>query len=394
MPATTALEFLEELNIDEIMEDLQDIRKTDPRLVQLSRMNFVEMDNSQLLGRRQKRVQIAPLISTNARSPVFRAQQFSAQSGNLGKIKLGTQWSEEEMEEWLDLVQSPVRDPDGVLARGMVEDAIADHLEGIRKQQNWLATAMALDGQVGTSSYNRFGFFLDGISWSRYSDLKVTVTPWTNHTDADPIADLWMMKELRMEKYGKDTNRATMPSAAFRHAIQCDKYKARTGNYLSPTMTYEQMPGVMTDFQMNLFQQIAGIRVVFDDARWENERDDKVWESNRFLPLNPTTPVILDDSNDDNNNGVHFMGVGTPMEGRMREVIGGRTSDTNRIGGPAGPVRRIISYGYLPEKLDPPTLTVFSATKSMPQLRDRASNGVLYVGPMTETYAVTDYVPE
>lgn len=386
--ASSALDYLRDLRIDEIMEDMQDVRVLPGKTIFLDRLAEKPAANSQLMAKHQGRVQIAPMIAVGAKAPVYKSQRFTVESNTLGKIKYGTHFSEDEMEEWLDLIETPIKDPQGILAGGMIREAVKLQYLGIRQQMEWLAVAMQLDGQLGTSAYSRLGYFLEGVTWGRYGDLKITVTvPWqANPTTATPINDMLAAKQLRTEKYGRMTNRATMGTDTFRAVINTTEYQNKARQFLAPNVSYANIPLVNNQQNRDILGLVLeGMEVVLTDARYWNEDDSGGWSNQRYLPNTPTAPVILDDSSDDGMGEVQDFGVGMPMESRMRE-IGAPEGNSTIIGGPGGPVNRPISYAAVPPNMDPVGLTIFSAMKGFPRLFQRDSNAVLYVGPVTSLY--------
>jgi Phage major capsid protein E len=386
--ASSALDYLRDLRIDEIMEDMQDVRVLPGKLTFLDRLEEVPAANSQLIAKHQGRVQIAPMIAVGAKAPVYKSQRFTVESNTLGKIKYGTHFSEDEMEEWLDLLENPIKDPEGILAGGMIRNTVKTQLLGIRQQMEWLAVAMALDGQLGTSSYSRVGYFLEGVTWGRYADLKATVAiPWqANPTTATPINDILSMKQLRKEKYGRNTNRVTMGTSTFRAVINTTEYQNKARQFLAPNVSYINIPLVNNQQNRDILGLVLeGMELDLYDGRYWNEDDSGTWSNQRFFPNIPTAPVVLDDSTDDGDPTVQDFGIGMPMESRMGS-IGAPEGNSMIIGGPSGAVNRAISYAAVPPSMDPVGLTIFSAMKCFPRLYQRDSNAVLYVGPVTDTY--------
>lgn len=386
--ASSALDYLRDLRIDEIMEDMQDIRVLPGKLTFLDRLMKTPAPNSQLVAKHQGRVQIAPMIAVGAKAPIYKSQRFTVESNTLGKIKFGTHFSEDEMEEWLDLIDTSMKDPGSVLAGGMIRNTVKTQMMGILQQMEWLAVAMQLDGQLGTSSYSRVGYFLEGVTWGRYSDLKATPTiPWqANPTTATPINDILAMKQLRAEKYGRVTNRITMRTSVFRAIINTTEYQNKARQFLAPNVSYVNIPLVNNAQNRDLLGLVLeGMELVLTDTRYWNEDDSGTWSNQAYLPTTTTAPVILDDSSDDGMGDVQDFGVGMPMESRMRE-IGAPEGNSMIIGGPSGPVNRMISYAAVPPSMDPVGLTIFSAMKGFPRLYQRDSNAVLYVGPVTDLY--------
>lgn len=393
--ASTALDYLRNLRIDEIAEDFQDVRTLPGDLVFLNRLNRVPAANSELMAKHQGRVQIAPMIATNARAPVFKADKYRVESNDLGKIKYGTHFSEDEMTEWMALQDSRIKDPQGILAGGMVPKVVMKQLKGIEQQMEWLAVAMTLDGQLGSGRYNRFGYFMEDVSWGRYPDLKSNfpIALEANPTTCKPIDYILAMKQRRKEKYGKETNRITLGTSTLRAIYATTEYQTKAKPFLPVQIDYGSLP--LTDNPRNrdlLKMVLEGMEVVTYDTRFWNETDAGTWSSSRFWPNTPTAPIVLDDSADDRVEEVHDFGVGMALEGMMGSMGAGPGGQI--IGGPGGGANRIVSYGYIKPDLDPPGLTVYSVMKGFPRLFDRASNAVLYVGPITELIDVDDDIED
>jgi hypothetical protein len=391
---TTATDYLRDLRIDTIMEDLIDVRNIMPgNLLFYNRLKEVPADNRQLIAKHQGRVQIAPMIATNAKAPVFKADKFTVETNTLGKIKFGTHWAEDEMEDLIELINSPIRDPQGILAGGMVANVVKKQLMGIRMQQEFLSVAMALDGQFGTGAYSRFGFILEGVSWGRYTDLKRTVSiPWyANPTTATPVNDILTAKQYWVERYGRTATRITMATQSFRDMIATTEFQNKVRMYLAPNVSYINIPQVVSPQQRDLARSVLdGMEIVLYDSRFETQNDDLSWSRFRYMPLSPNAPVILDDKMDDKNADVQDFGMGTAMESRLASA---RENNGTVIGElPAG-VTRPISYAVVPQDLDPVGLTVFSVAKCFPRLYQRDSNVVLNVGPTVDLVPSTDFSP-
>lgn len=392
MPAA-AFDFIRQLNVDRIVADFQDKRQAPATLVFLNRLNQVPASNRQLLARYQGRVQIADMIATNAKAPVYKAQKFRMESNTLGKIKIGTEWTEDEMEELLDLAQSPAQDPDGLLAKNMIRKAVLDQVLGIEQRMEWLAVAMALDGAYSSSTYNRLGFSMSGATWGMPSDLKVTLaTPWTNPSAATPIDDILAMIRLRRERYGRETNRITLPLDALRAATRTVEFTTKVNNQMPANFNYANTSQFDDAYRKEVFGRLCNCEVVLYDSRYWSEGDDGTRTSYRFLPLSPQCPVILDDKANDRDDSVADFGVGTPMESRMSELLPNEGTGGTIVGSlPAG-VNRIVSYPVVDPRLDPPGLTIFSAAKCFPRKYDPFANSVLFVGNISETIPTTDIV--
>jgi hypothetical protein len=390
--ASTALDYLRNLRIDEIMEDTQDKRVLPGNLVFLNRLNRNPAANSELIAKHQGRVQIAPMIATNAKAPVFKADKYRVESNTLGKIKYGTSFDEDEMEEWMDLQRSAIRDPQGILGANRVSSTLMTQLKGIEHQMEWLAVAMALDGKLGSSTYNRFGYFLENVTWGRYDDLKADfpIALEANPTTCKPISYILAMKQRREEKYGEATNRMTLGTSTLRAIYLTTEYQTMAKPFLPVQIDYGSLP--TTDNKRNreiLSMVLEGMEVVTYDTRYWNETDSGTWSSTRFWPNTPTAPIELSDSAQDNTDEVADFGVGMAMEGMMAGM-GAGMGDSQVIGGPDGGKNRVISYGTVSPRLDPPGLTLYSVMKGFPRLYDRASNAVLYAGPITELLTVND----
>lgn len=398
MPASAA-DFLRELRVDEIMKELQDVRKLPQPLVFLNRLKQVPADNRELIAKQEMRVQIAPMIATNAKAPVFQAQRFHTESNTLGKIKYGTHMDEDQMESWLDLINSPIRDPQGILAGNTIRKMVADQQLGIWQRMEFLAIAMALDGQLSSAALNTFGFILNGVTWGRYSDLKITsAIPWEgNPATATPVDDILYARQYRRERYGKETKRITMPTQALRAMILTTNFQHYMQNRLPSFVTYSHEFSGDTAYQEKAVAMVLDMELVLYDGRFETQAEDGTWSTHRFVPMSTNCPIVLDDPADDMNASVQDFGMGMAMEGRLSELmgdVGAGARPTDFIVAPtAAGARRPISYAYIPGSMDPVGLTVFSVAKVFPRLYNRASNAVLNIGPLTDLIPVTDLSP-
>jgi hypothetical protein len=386
MPA--GFELLRDLRVDEIMQDIQDVRNLPGDLMFLGRLAQVPARNSQLVAKWMERVQIADFIATDAKAPLYKNGRFTLETNVLGKMKIGTIFTEEDMEELNDLtMNADLMDPQGVLRGDMVNRVVAKQLLGIRWRQESLAVAMAIDG----FSYNRLGISMSGVTWGMPTDLKSTVaTPWqANPTTATPITNILQMRQLRRERYGKETNRITMGTSVLRAIIATTEFSNMIRMFLAPNVSYANLPQVNSEYQRGLVGQLLDMEVVLYDSRYWSEDDAGNYTSARFLPLTPQAAVVLDDKAADRNGSIQDFGIGVAMESK---AAGGlpNSGGVNRM---AAGVNRAFSYTYLPPNLDPPNLTIYSAMKGFPRKYDRAATSVLFVGPVVDTIPVSDITP-
>lgn len=385
MPA--GFELLKNLNVDEVMMDLQDARNIPGELTFLNRLNQVPAKNSQLVAKWMERVQIADFISTDAKAPVYKNGRFTLETNVLGKMKIGTHFSEEDMEELRDLsANSTFMDPQGLIRGDMIRRVVAKHLQGLRWRQESLAVAMAIDG----FSYNRLGIVMNGVTWGMPADLKSTVAiPWTTSASATPITNILQMRQLRKERYGKETNRITMGTSVLRTIIATTEFSSMIRMYLAPNVSYANIPQVNSEYQRGLVAQLLDMEVVLYDSRYWSEDEAGNYTSSRFLPLLPSAAVILDDKSADRNGTIQDFGVGVALESSLAAAL----PNSGALGSPGMGMNRAFSYTYIPDNLDPPNLTVYSAMKGFPRKYDRAANSVLFVGPINDLIPVTDTVP-
>lgn len=386
MPA--GFELLRDLNVDEIIQDIQDVRNLPGDLMFLGRLAQVPARNSQLVAKWLERVQIADFIATDAKAPVYKNGRFTLETNVLGKMKIGTTFTEEDMEELNDLMMNAsFMDPDGILKGDMINRVVAKQLLGIRWRQESLAVAMAIDG----FSYNRLGITMNGVSWGMPSDLKSTVAvPWTDTVNAKPITNILQMRQLRKERYGKETNRITMGTSVLRTVIATAEFQAMIRMFLAPNVSYVNVPQVNSEYNRALVGQLLDMDVVLYDSRYWSEDDAGNYTSARFLPLTPSAAVVLDDKAADKNGSVQDFGIGVAMESKAAAGL----PNSGAVNRPGAGVNRAFSYTFIPPNLDPPNLTIYSAMKGFPRKYDRAATSVLFVGPITDLIPAEDITPQ
>jgi hypothetical protein len=412
MPAPSGNDFLGTLRVNEIRKDIQDVRTIPGALMFLNRLNRNPSLNRFLTAKWKGNLQIADLIAPNSPGVAYQAQRTYLEASNTQSSRIGTVWSADLVEEYYDIKAAVSSDPDGIYAQDIFQRTMMDHVIGTEWRMEWLAVAMATDGFYGTSSYNRLGFSLlssNGTTptWGMKPDMKSFVqTPLGNpdgsvNVSCPIITYIFNMIEIRRRRYGKDTNRITMPTAVKRAIQQTTEFKNDAVFQQAPFTTFQNitptnyplldqlLSGVLKGYG-NANQKAPDLEVVTYDSVYQTENGDGLpAQYVPFLPLAPEACIILDDSRNDRNDSVHDFAIGTTMESRADPLR--FSNGAVPAGLPAGKPGT-FSYFDMPSSMNPVSFGIWTTARMWPRKFDEVCESVLFVGPLTDPVPLTDIV--
>lgn len=408
MPPAAGNDFMTTLRINEIRKDIQDVRTIPGEMLFLNRLNMNPARNRDLLAKWKGNLQISDLIAPNSPAVPYEAQRLYLQTNNLQNMKMGTIWSADQVEEYYDIRASVTMDPDGIYATDLFRQTVMNQIKGTEWRKEWLAVAMATDGYYGTSNYNRLGYSLTSSNgttptWGMKPDMKSFVQiPLGNPDGSVNVAStiityIFNMIEIRRRRYGRETNRITMPTAVKRAMQLTTEFKNLAQYAQSPFVTFNNIsPADYPRLDKLLFEVLSGanrdrdLEVVTYDAVYQSENGDgnpSVYYP--FLPLAPDACMILDDKRNDKNDSVHDFGIGTTMESRADAIR------YNNGAVPAGlPAGQTGDFSYLdmPQHMNPVSFAIWTAARAWPRKWDEVCESVLFLGPLVDPVPLTDIV--
>jgi hypothetical protein len=402
-------DFTGTMRVDQIRRDIMDVRTIPGELMFLNRLNRNPSSNHMLTAKWKGNLQIADLIAPNAPGVAYQASRVYVEASNTQNMRVGTEWSADMVEEYYDIKDRVASDPNGIFARGLFRQAVMDQIVGTEWRYEWLCVARATDGFYGTSNYNRLGFSLTGAngitpSWGMKPDMKSFVqTPLGNPDGtvnaACPIIDyIFNMVEVRRRRYGKTTNRLTMPTAVKRAIQKTDQFKALAVFQQAPFTTFNNISPAnypLLDDLLNRVLQGYGnnsqdLKVETYDAVYQTQDGSgrpAVYVP--FLPLAPEACILLDDSRNDRNDSMLDFAEGTTLESRAEGVRFNQGAiPENLPPGQTGP----FSYFHMPDHLNPASFSVWTVARAWPRKFDEVCESVLFVGPLTDPVPLTDIV--
>jgi len=407
MPPAAGTDFLPGLRVNEIRKDIQDARTIPGELLFLNRLKQNESPNRYLMAKWKGNLQIADLIAPNSPGVAYQASRVYLEASNLQSMKVGTVWSADQVEEYYEVKAAITMDPDGIFAKDVFFRTVMNQVIGTEWRQEWLAVAMATDGFYGTSSYNRLGFSMTDASgrsptWGMKPDMKSFVqTPLGNPDGSVNVACpiityIFNMIETRRRRYGRETNRLTMPTAVKRGIQLTTEFKNlavfqqapfTTFNNISPA-DYPLLDDLLNRVLKGVGNSSRDLEVVSYDAVYQSENGDgspSIYYP--FLPLAPEACIILDDKRNDRNDAVHDFGIGTTMESRADSI---RFSNGVVPGGLPPGEPGMFSYFDMPSSMNPATFSIWTTMRGWPRKFDEVCESVLFLGPLVDPVPLTD----
>jgi len=358
----------------------------DPRLIPgdlrfLKRTPIVPTVDGEIISRVLNQVLTADIIADDQRSHVYAAVRVKFELNHIPKIKIGVSMSEAMISIFNAIKQSPTPDSADVdRFANYQQQVLKNVIRGVQQRMEALIVAMNCD-QV-SPSYNRLGIqFGSDISWGMWSDLKVVVgNAWSDPVNGTPVNDMLGLKLIGSTKYGKDYNRVTMSTAAFRLAIATAEFQAKARQYLAPNVSYINLPLANIQQQQQIAGNVLGMEVELYDAR--HPQPSTSGGAPVYTPYLPLNFAILSQTSNDNNENIMDFGNTMPVETMMGQapgIVGG--------GFPA-PAYGPIGYAALADaRLDPPGYIYYGVGRGFPRKYDQAATAVLNVGTVADIIA-------
>lgn len=367
-----------------IQDELQDLRLKMQETRWTKRIPAVNANKGEIYGEYFGTTSIAPIVAVNAEAPTFRVGRISTVATTTTKIKHGAHFTEDDLDEMLNMEAAWV--PQGSTV-GPVDtvliNAERDLLTGIEWRKEALAMAMILDDSY---SYDNLGIKFSA-GWGRPSDLKVTTSvPWTDTVNADPVTDILSIKQIAARRYGLDLSRATMPIQAFRQMIQCAKFQAYAKEFIPPQLTISVVNIQDLGRWKGLAEMTLGVTIEFADERYDYKTEDGLTQSARFQPIG--TVILTDPANDGNNMAWDF--AKAPV---VEASLMGLMPNSSVVGAIPGARRGPISYATMEPGMNPPGMTVWAVENTFPRAKKRAIAATLKVGTLTDEISIAQAYP-
>lgn len=377
------LDFFNSARVTAIMQGLTDPRLLPQPLIWNARIPDVPATDEEVTAKYVGTLLIADLIADDAKAVTYSQGRFQFQTTQVPNIKMGI-----AMNQAMINTLQRIKETGGVMRDdvGFFTDRynknIADCKYGVELRKEVLKIAMLCDGLT----YDRLGIKMSGVTWGMYSDLKITPGVAWSSTSATGLSDIQNARQIAMQRYGINLDRATMSTPALRALVAQTEYAAQVKNvYLAsslggPTLA---VPLQADGFLRKLAETIiagtgAAFTIEIDDRRYWSQDNAGVTTSNRFHPI---STVILTSTQNDGNSGAYDNANCVVTE----SIVGG-VVPTNVIGGiPVG--RGPIGYVTLADaNLNPPGLVTWGVARCFPRKHNNASSAILNVGTLTETF--------
>lgn len=375
----TPYQPLQALRLTTIMQQLQDTRLVPAPLRFLSRTPITPATDGEIMARFTGYVQIADLVADDAMAVTYSHGKLTFESATVPNLKVGINLTQEQLNQLLAIAGAAPVGADMVgLGTNWVmrnNDAL---LLGIRQRMEALIVACAIDG----FSYNRLGIIMSNVTWGMPADLKVTVSvAWTDAANATPVNDIWAIKLTASTRYGKEYNRLTMSTPAFRLMIATTEFQNKARTFLAPNASYVNLSLADLDTQRKLAQNVLGMEIELYDSRYWSQNPDGTRVSAPYLPINK---IIFSNTGDDNNAAVMDFANGITTE----SVVSGLGAAPGMIGSLGGAQRGPIAYVVPNPTLNPPTLTQWGVARGFPRKGELEATAVLTIGTITDTIPV------
>jgi hypothetical protein len=376
-------QFLQANLLTDVMDELQDVRLMPPDLTFTRRTPMTPATDGEILARMLNRVQIADLVTDDARALTYRAARLQLETTTVPNIKHGTELSQEDMNRLEGLrdgmnVSAAVKD----VADNLVPNLLDDLRTGCLHRVEALIVAMHLDAV----SYNRFGIKVSG-GWNMPADLKVTPSvPWTDAANATPVNDIWAVKRNASVRYGRNYDRGVMSTSAFILMISTAEFQTKARVTVPLIFNYGAIPTANLDYQKAVAVNILGFKELeLYDARYFSQDETGASTNAPFLPINK---VILTSTMNDGNRDVQDFANSVVTESVVSGFL--PNAGTSVVGNLGGPRRGPISYATVPPDLNPPAVTLWGVMRGFPRKKRIDANAVLTIGTFTDTVSIVD----
>jgi hypothetical protein len=371
------------IKVTKITQMIRDRRdQVRPPLPFTARVPRVPAMRGELMGRFLGNVYIADLIALDAPAPTYKSGEFKFETTKTPKVKIGRSLTETQMEQYFELTDGmPPSDEDVMMFFGPTVQAA---LLGIEHRIEAMVIAMMLD----EFNYDRLGYKAAGVTWGMQSDLKFTASvPWNDAANATPVDDLLGAKLYASQRYGRDYNRATMSTQAFRYMIATAEFQAKAKLYLPTDITFSNLSLNRLTEMHTMAERVTGLTIVMVDHRYHYQDPNGVDGSARFFPLNK---VVLDNSANDGDSMTWDLASTTLIESLFLGL-----PNTSVVGGGNGsfgsrPQRGPLSYLTYPTEINPPALTFWAADAVWPRKHDLQANAIVTIGDFADTIPVAN----
>lgn len=364
----------------------------DPRLVPgdlrfLKRTPIVPTSDYEIIGRVLNQVLTADIIADDQASHVYAAQRVKFELNHVPKIKIGISMTENMIQLYQSIANSSSPNSNDVQAFGNYQQtSVKNVLRGVQQRMEALIVAMNCD-QV-SPTYSRLGIqFGNGLSWGMWSDLKgVSAYAWTDPTNSTPVDDLLALKLVGSARYGKNYDRVTMSTPAFRLMIATANFQSRAKLYIPAQLVggaYSSYFSLANLQQQQAFaQNVLGMDIELYDTR--HPQPSTAGGAPVYTPYLPLNLVVLSEKANDNNENVMDWGNTMPTETLMNQapgIIGG---------GFPQPAYGPVAYAALADsRLDPAGYIYYGVARGFPRKFDQAATSVLNIGTVSDPISAT-----
>jgi hypothetical protein len=224
-PAQTA--FFGAARITGLMTGLSDPRLTPIPLLWNQRVPDVPATDEEVTAKYVGTLLIADLIADDAKAVTYSQGRFQFQSTQVPNIKMGIAMNQAMLIslERIRAMGGVQNDDTGFFANRFKQN-VADAVFGVELRKEVFKLGMLLDG----FDYDRLGIKMSGVTWGMYSDLKVTPGVAWSSTSGVGLSDIQNVRQVAMQRYGINLDRATMSTAALRALVAQTEFQAQVKN--------------------------------------------------------------------------------------------------------------------------------------------------------------------
>lgn len=352
MPA--GAQVLNNTRIKGVMQGLLDARTLPQNLLFSQRVREVPADDGEIMGRFIGLIHVADLVADDQRAGVYSSGKFQFEQYNIPNLKIGQAMSQSMFNQWLSINGNPgvpgyVKD----LFSGNENRILLNLRIGVAQRKETLIAGMMMD----SFSYNRLGIIMTGATWGMPSDLKVTVSDWTNTGTGTPVGDLQNMMLTASVRYNIVFNRLTLGTTLFRYMIATTEFQNKARMYLAPNVSFVNLSTTDLAMMRTLAQNVLGLEIVLYDTRVWQQQTNGIWVQSPVLDLDA---FILDNSANDGDVTVQDWANGIVTE----SVVSSLTGDGVIPGGPQfGP----IGYSIPNPSYNPPGIDYWAVQRGFPR---------------------------
>ena len=359
------LELLQTPRVTAILQELESQIDIPQDLIFLNRAAVRDATDGDILGRFRGDVFISDIIAEDSVALIKGGETYSTQTYSVPKIKHGARINEEMVNLLLRLERGAALDFERLTLRGRITDNLERILLGIRQRLNQILAAM----HVGEFNYSQGGVIMTGVTWGQLSDLQFDpAVDWTtaNAATMTPILDISTALRYALEEYGVTFNRITLSMTVLNAILGSDEFVEKAQLYALTTFPAGTFP-LLNELgpQISLLTTILNsggqnLQIVVEDSRYKDQRPDGSTQRARFWPENK---VLIDNTSNDNNPAVYYLGRAIVPETVVSSVaeVGGMQ------GRFAGPQRGPVAWVEAPS-LNPPNILMWGVDKAWPVL--------------------------